>query len=61
MELTKAAKKALTILDVGYGQELSAVQFARLMWPDSSGWNRVANKVMGPVGLKGCGSLPEAI
>lgn len=40
--MTKSTIKALRILDVEYGKELMAREFAEKMWPDSKGWRKVS-------------------
>lgn len=51
--MTEAQKRALTILYVPYGEELTPTQFARKMWPDSKGWNKVSNQGNGATSGKG--------
>tara|TARA_R110000772_G_C13310332_1_gene440582 strand:- start:13509 stop:13814 length:306 start_codon:yes stop_codon:yes gene_type:complete len=51
--ITDKTAKALEILDVEYGRDLSAGQFAMQMWPDSDGWKRVKNTGNGATSGKG--------
>ena len=53
MKLTKKTIQALRILDVEYGRELSAGQFASLMWPNSPAWRKVSNTGNGATSGKG--------
>lgn len=51
--MTKTEIKAIKILDVEYGRELSARQFAEEMWPDSPGWDKSTNNSYGAQRGKG--------
>ena len=53
MGLTEKTTKALQILDVEYGDELTAGQFAKEMWPDSKAWRNVKNQGHGATSGKG--------
>lgn len=53
MELTDKTIKALQILTVDYGSELTAGQFAQQMWPDSKAWRNVKNTGNGACSGKG--------
>lgn len=53
MKISKITIKALKILDVAYDFSVTARDFAKGMWGDSDGWQRVKNTGNGATSGKG--------